>query len=49
MVCQHLVVIVSSFFEMDDDDLLDPEGELGEVVEFHGGADVEFWELSPQG
>ena len=34
MMCEHLPMILASFFDIDNKDLLQPECKLGEVVPF---------------
>ena len=49
MVCEHLCVVSTSLLNMDYDDLLEPEGELDEVVPFQGAVDFAVWPVAPHG
>ena len=48
MVREHLPVVFPPLFDIDDEDLLEPEGELGVIVPFHEGGHVAGGEVGPE-
>ena len=48
MVRQHLIMIMPSRLKVYDDNLLDPEGELREVIELHRGSHIQLREVRPE-
>ena len=49
MMCEHLGVVFSALFDVDDDDLLEPKGELNEVVPFCETGHFAGGEVGPEG
>lgn len=47
MVGKHLPVVFATLFDVDDDDLLKPEGELDEVVAFKKWSEEVDGEVGP--
>jgi len=45
---EHLPMVFSPLLDVNDYDLLDPEGELDEVVEFHGSINLSTGPSCPQ-
>ena len=48
MMGEHLPVVFAAFFDVDDDDLLEPEGELDEVVVFEERGEEADGEVGPE-
>ena len=48
MVHKHLPVVLASLFNVDDQNLLEPEAELNEVIELVKCGDTEYREISPE-
>jgi hypothetical protein len=47
VVCEHQPMILAALFDVDDKELLQPEGDLYEVVPFDESSDVASWKVGP--
>lgn len=48
VVGEHLPVVLAALLDVDDDDLLEPEGELAEHVALHQAAELAVGPVGPQ-